>query len=126
MAFHAELTNPKPPGLIQSDGWFGPWNAARPADSQLHGNYTLRDAINRCSRASPGTLSSAGSYNGQLGSLEVQGTTDVPDFTLTIGGRAMLLHYGFRGYRGWHQWQYSVASGSRETWGDRIRRERVD
>ena len=42
-----------------------------------------------------GTLSSAGSYNGQLGSLEVQGTTDVPDFALTIGGRAMLLHTDF-------------------------------
>ena len=96
MVFHAELTNPKPPGLIQSDGWFGPWNAARPADSPLYGNYTLRDADLSVFRGITGTLSSAGSYNGQLGSLEVQGTTDVPNFALTIGGRAMPLHTDFQ------------------------------
>ena len=45
MAFHAELTNPKPPGLIQSDGWFGPWNAdaTRSDTVRCTGNYTLRD-----------------------------------------------------------------------------------
>ena len=95
MAFHAELTNPKPPGLIRSDGRFGPWNAATPSDSPLSGNYTLRDADLSVFKGITGTLSSDGSFNGQLGSLEVQGTTDVPDFTLTIGGRAMPLHTDF-------------------------------
>jgi hypothetical protein len=95
MAFHAELTNPKPPGLIQSDGRFGPWNAARPVDTPLYGNYTLRDADLSVFKGITGTLSSDGLYNGQLGSLEVQGTTDIPDFTLTIAGRAMPLHTDF-------------------------------
>jgi hypothetical protein len=95
MAFHAELTNPKPPGLIQSDGRFGPWNAARPVDTPLDGSYTLRDADLSVFKGITGTLSSDGAYNGQLGSLEVQGTTDVPDFALTIGGRAMPLHTNF-------------------------------
>jgi hypothetical protein len=96
MAFHAELTNPKPPGLIQSDGRFGPWNAARPADTPLFGNYTLRDADLSVFKGITGKLSSDGLYNGQLGSLEVQGTTDVPDFALTIGGHSMLLHTDFK------------------------------
>ena len=95
MTFHAELTNPKPPGLIRSDGRFGPWNAARPVDTPLSGNYTLRNADLSVFKGITGTLSSDGIYNGQLGSLEVQGTTDVPDFTLTIGGRAMPLHTDF-------------------------------
>jgi hypothetical protein len=96
MAFHAELTNPKPPGLIRSDGRFGPWNAESPSDSSLYGNYTFRDADLSVFKGIRGTLSSDGVYNGQLGSLEVQGTTDVPDFALTIGGRAMPLHTDFK------------------------------
>lgn len=95
MAFHAELTNPKPPGLIQSDGRFGPWNAAKPAETPLYGNYTLRDADLSVFKGIKGKLSSDGLYNGLLGSLEVQGTTEVPDFALTIGGHAMRLHTDF-------------------------------
>jgi hypothetical protein len=96
MAFHAELTNPKPPGLIRSDGKFGPWNAERPSDTPLDGSYTFRNADLSVFKGITGTLSSDGRYNGQLSSLEVQGTTDVPDFTLTIGGRAMPLHTEFQ------------------------------
>ncbi len=40
MKFQAELTNPKPPGDIHSDGKFGPWNmddpAATPVGWPLH------------------------------------------------------------------------------------------
>jgi len=92
MAFHAELTNPKPPGLIQSDGRFGPWNAARPVDTTLYGNYTFRNADLSVFKGITGKLSSDGRYNGQLGRLEVQGSTDVPDFALTTGGHPMALH----------------------------------
>jgi hypothetical protein len=95
MAFDAELTNPKPPGLIQSDGRFGPWNAAKPSDTPVYGNYTLRNADLSVFKGITGILSSDGLYNGQLGGMEVQGTTDVPDFTLTIGGHAMPLHTDF-------------------------------
>ena len=64
MAFHAELTNPKPPGLIRSDGRFGPWNAATPSDSPLSGNYTLRDADLSVFKGITGTLSSDGNSTG--------------------------------------------------------------
>jgi hypothetical protein len=96
MTFHAELTNPKPPGLILSDGQFGPWNADRPADTQISGKYTFRDADLAVFRGIAGKLSSDGQFSGQLDRIEVQGTTDSPDFSLTTGGHPMPLHTDFQ------------------------------
>jgi hypothetical protein len=44
MKFRAELENAKPPGLIHSDGDFGPWNQDEPGDTPIAGKYTYRDA----------------------------------------------------------------------------------
>jgi hypothetical protein len=96
MTFHAELTNPKPPGPILSDGQFGPWNAARPVDTAVSGQYTLRNADLSVFHGITGTLSSDGKYSGQLGQIEVEGTTDTPDFALTIAGHPMPLHTDFQ------------------------------
>ena len=35
MRFKAELTNPKPPGLIHTSGKFGPWNVDEPSETRL-------------------------------------------------------------------------------------------
>jgi hypothetical protein len=96
MAFHAGLTNPRPPGIIRSDGQFGPWNAARPVDTPLSGTYTFRDADLSVFKGITGKLSSDGRFTGQLGRLEVQGTTDTPDFALTVGGHPMPLHTDYQ------------------------------
>ena len=95
MTFHTELTNPKPPGLIRADGRFGPWNASRPVDTPLAGKYTFRDADLSVFKGIVGELSSDGQFIGQLGSIEVRGTTDVPDFALKIAGHTMPLHTDF-------------------------------
>lgn len=96
MTFHAELTNPKPPGLIHADGKFGPWNSARPIDTPLSGKYTFRDADLSVFRGIAGKLSSDGQFTGLLDRLEVEGTTDTPDFALKIGGHPMPLHTDFQ------------------------------
>jgi len=96
MTFHAELTNPKPPGLIRSDGSFGPWSAADPAGTPVSGNYTFRDADLGVFPGIRGTLASDGRYTGQLNRIEVQGTTDTPDFALSTGGHPMALHTDFQ------------------------------
>lgn len=96
MTFHAALTNPKPPGIIHSDGRFGPWNAERPAATPLSGAYTFRGADLSVFKGITGTLSSDGNFTGQLGSLEVQGTTDTPDFALTVSGHPVALHTEYR------------------------------
>ena len=42
--YEAQLTNPKPKGLIKSAGSFGPWNTYAPRSSPLSGDYEFIDA----------------------------------------------------------------------------------
>ena len=60
MTFHVKLENAKPPGLIHSDGQFGPWNSTQPSDTPVSGNYTFRDADLGVFKGIAGTLSSDG------------------------------------------------------------------
>ena len=95
MTFHALLDNAKPPGLIHSDGDFGPWNPDEPGDTPVAGKYTLRDANLGVFPGIAGTLASDGQYHGELDRIEVEGTTDVPDFALTTAGHRMHLQTRF-------------------------------
>jgi len=96
MSYHAELTNAKPPGLIHADGGFGPWNSAEPAGTPVNGNYTFRDADLSVFKGITGILSSDGKFTGHLDEIEVTGTTETPDFALTIGGHPVPLHTDFQ------------------------------
>jgi uncharacterized protein involved in outer membrane biogenesis len=96
MSFQAEVENPKPPGLIHSDGQFGPWNGAAPTDTPVSGKYTFRDADLSVFKGIAGILSSDGKYTGQLDRIEVTGTTDVPQFSLTIADHPVSLHTEFQ------------------------------
>ena len=96
MTFHARLDNPKPPGAIHSDGNFGPWNAQDPSETPLSGTYTFRDADLGVFHGIAGTLSSEGRYSGKLARIEVQGTTETPNFALSTGQHPMHLHTDFQ------------------------------
>ena len=91
MKFDAALTNAKPPGEIKSDGMFGPWNREEPGDTPVSGKYTFRDADLSVFKGIAGKLSSDGTYHGTLGQIEVAGTTDVPDFRVTIADNPVHL-----------------------------------
>ena len=91
MTFQAELTNPKPPGDIHSNGKFGPWNMDDPAATPVGGHYTFEHADLSIFNGISGTLSSSGDYTGQLNNIVVDGTTDVPDFKLDSGATAVHL-----------------------------------
>jgi hypothetical protein len=95
MTFHALLQNAKPPGLIHSDGQFGPWDSDEPGGTPVSGRYTFQDADLSVFKGIRGTLSSQGNYHGELDRIDVQGTTDVPDFQLTTGDRPLHLHTEF-------------------------------
>jgi hypothetical protein len=95
MTFHAELNNAKPPGFIHSDGDFGPWNQDEPGDTPVTGKYTFSDADLSVFKGISGTLSSSGDYHGQLDRIETHGTTDVPDFSLTLADHPMHLRTEF-------------------------------
>ncbi|HEX7361543.1 MAG TPA: AsmA-like C-terminal region-containing protein [Bryobacteraceae bacterium] len=85
LKFVAELTNIKPPGLIDSIGYFGPWQKDDPRATPVSGKYTFKNANLGVFNGISGTLSSKGSYNGVLQHIETKGTTDVPNFALQGG-----------------------------------------
>ena len=95
MRFTAELTNPKPPGLIESNGRFGPWNFDNPSATPLGGHYTFEHADLSVFNGISGILSSVGDYSGELDNIVVDGTTDTPDFQLDRGGEAVHLTTSF-------------------------------
>jgi hypothetical protein len=85
MEFHAALGNWKPPGKIETHGHFGPWSADEPGDTPLDGKYTFREADLSVFHGISGTLSSDGGYHGRLDRIECNGTTDTPDFKVSVG-----------------------------------------
>src|SRR5581483_9143871 len=95
MHFRAVLTNAKPPGLIHSEGEFGPWYAPDPGETPISGNYTFRNATLGVFKGISGTLASDGAYRGQLGRLDVKGWTDVPDFAVSAGNHPVHLKTDF-------------------------------
>ena len=94
-SFRGNLTNAKPVGEIKTTGNFGPWAIDDPGSTPVSGNYTFTDADLDPFPGIAGKLSSTGKYSGVLQSLEVQGVTDTPAFSLDPVGRAVPLHTEF-------------------------------
>ncbi len=95
MTFNTSLQNPKPPGLINSKGKFGPWQKDDPRSTPVSGNYTFQNADLGIFKGISGILSSTGSYNGVLQNIEVNGATDTPNFALKRGGAPVHLQTTF-------------------------------
>jgi hypothetical protein len=95
MFFTAKLTNPKPPGLINSVGKFGPWQRDEPRSTAVSGEYTFQGADLSVFKGISGILSSTGKYHGVLEQIDVDGTTDTPQFALKPGGDPVHLQTTF-------------------------------
>ncbi len=95
MGFEAELTNPKPQGLIHTTGSVGPWLVGDPGQTALTGSYRFDHADLSTFKGIAGILASTGKYQGTLSDLVVDGQADVPDFRLTHFGNSMPLHTTF-------------------------------
>jgi hypothetical protein len=80
MSFHAALLNAKPPGEIRTDGQFGPLQPRDIGETHLSGSYVFQHADLGVFTGIGGTLSSSGKFNGALEDIEVEGSTDAPDF----------------------------------------------
>ena len=93
--FEASLTNATPPGEIHVIGNFGPWQADEPRTTPLGADYTFKDADLSVFKGIAGILSSIGSFKGVLESIEVQGETTTPDFTVDTGGHPVMLKTEF-------------------------------
>jgi hypothetical protein len=95
MEFEAELTNPKPVGVIHAAGSLGPWPADDPGETPIRGRYIFSHADLSTFRGIAGILSSNGNFDGTLRTVAVDGNADVPDFRLTHFGNPEPLHTHF-------------------------------
>ena len=94
--FEADLINPVPRGVIDTQGTFGPWHADEPGLTPVNGNYIFQNADMNVIKGLGGTLSSAGTYRGILDRIEVEGTTEMPDFSLDLAGQPVRLNTKFK------------------------------
>ena len=83
MSFEAALTNAEPPGEIQVKGKLGPVRSREPGDLLISGSYAFERADLGVFRGICGILSSAGTFDGPLAHLKVQGSIDIPEFQVT-------------------------------------------
>ncbi len=95
MTFDASITNPIPKGLVKARGTFGPWKREDPGGTPLQGQYTFDRADLTPIKGIAGTLSSKGTFNGQLDRIGVSGQTETPDFRLDVAGTPVPLHTTF-------------------------------
>jgi hypothetical protein len=95
LSFHTTLSNPMPPGEIVSSGIFGPWNGDDPNQTPVSGDYTFDKADLGVFPGISGILSSKGNYQGVLEQIRVDGTTDTPDFRISIAGHPVHLSTTF-------------------------------
>ena len=94
--FTAGLINPVPRGVIDTTGSFGPWHADEPGLTPVSGNYLFQKADMNVIKGLAGTLSSSGTYRGVLERIEVEGTTEMPDFSLDLAGQKVALNTRFK------------------------------
>ena len=98
LTYRVQVRNPNPPGEITAEGKFGVWDEADPAQTAVSGNYTFAQADLSVYRGIAGTLSSAGKFRGNLGHIDILGTTDTPNFEVTTGKHPVHLTTEFSAY----------------------------
>jgi hypothetical protein len=91
MKYEARLTNPRPPGLIRSQGTFGPWNSVSPGDTPLAGDFDFSNADLGVFTGIAGILHSSGHFVGTLSAVRARGEATVPDFRLKSSGNRVPL-----------------------------------
>jgi hypothetical protein len=90
ISFETSLRVPEPPGEVQAEGSFGPWDDRDPYRTPVSGSYRLRDADLGKFRGVSGILNSTGGFDGTVAGIHVRGETDVPDFE--VGGTSHRVH----------------------------------
>jgi hypothetical protein len=95
MPFQSVLTNAVPPGEIVTEGSFGPWHRDDPGHTPVEGRFRFEDADLSVFKGISGILSASGTYGGSLDKIDVHGDTDIPDFTVAVGGHPVPLRASY-------------------------------
>ena len=96
MPFEAVLTNAVPPGKIETQGNFGPWDWEDPGRTPLDGTFVFEQADLQVFKGISGILAARGRFGGALERIDVEGETETPDFTVAISGQPVPLHTRFQ------------------------------
>ncbi len=91
MRYEADLTNPKPPGVVHSTGHFGPYVPGEPGDTPLDGDFTFDNADLSVFKGIRGILSSKGTFTGQLNRIVADGIAETPAFGLSYSKNTVKL-----------------------------------
>jgi hypothetical protein len=97
MSYKVRMQNPEPPGEIRSSGHFGPFKADNPGQTAVSGTYSFHRGDLDVFDGIAGTVESEGKFSGPLEYVDVQGTTDVPDFEVDRAGHKGHLATQFQG-----------------------------
>ena len=97
-SYRVKVRNPEPPGEIAAEGKFGVWNVSDPGQTPVSGKYRFDQADLSVYGGIAGTLSSAGKFGGVLKHIDIEGSTDTPDFEVTSGGHKVDLTSQFIAY----------------------------
>jgi hypothetical protein len=95
MSYDLTMRNPEPPGEVRSRGKLGPWDSQHLDTIPLSGTYTFDKADLSVYGGIAGTLSAKGQFQGVLGKIETQGTTEIPNFEVTRAHHAVNLKTKF-------------------------------
>jgi AsmA-like C-terminal region len=95
LSFQVTLSNPEPPGDITASGRFGPWKVGDAGQTPVSGIYTFHNADLGVFHGIAGMLSSHGKFQGTLGHIGVQGSTETPHFEVTLGHHPVQLETQF-------------------------------
>jgi len=96
LVYDADLTNPKPVGIIHATGHFGPWQADDPRETPIDGEDSFTHADLATFKGIAGILSSTTKFKGKLSHIDIQGETDTPDFRLDMSDHPVPLHTEFQ------------------------------
>jgi hypothetical protein len=97
-SYRLKMRASNPLGEIAASGKFGVWNQDDPALTPLSGEYKLKQADLSIYPGIAGMLSSSGKFNGKLGHIDVEGTTDTPDFSVKSTGHSVRVRTDFNAY----------------------------
>jgi hypothetical protein len=80
MLYRATLTNTEPPGVIRSEGKFGPWNPTDLGATPVSGTYTYDNIELSHFKSIFGVAHARGQFSGRLSQIETHGKVDVSGF----------------------------------------------
>ena len=98
MSYRVKVGNPEPPGEVSAEGKFGVWNLGDAGETPISGTYKFERADLSVYGGIAGTLEAEGKFAGKLAHIDVEGTTDTPDFKVQSSSHTVRLTSRFSAY----------------------------